>query len=79
MACSKLEARGHLLHKTGLTGIIKLHECTYILDTIQDFLIAEPMKPCMHILEISISSLNHVNVRPTKTPKLADKKCAQFY
>jgi hypothetical protein len=28
MACSKLEARGHLLHKTGGAGIIKLHECT---------------------------------------------------
>ena len=27
MACSKLEARGHLLHKTGGAGIIKLHEC----------------------------------------------------
>ena len=50
-----------------------------ILDTFQDFLIAEHMKPRKHILEISISSLNHTNVRPTKTPKLADKKCAQFY
>ena len=37
------------------------------------------MKPRMHLLEISISSLNHVIVRPTKTPKLAHKKCAQFY
>ena len=52
---------------------------TYIVDTFQDFLIAVHMKPRMDILEISISSLNHVNVRPTKTPKLADKKCAQFY
>ena len=50
----------------------------YILDNFQDFLIAEHMKPGMHILEISISSLNHVFIRPTKTPKLADKKCAQF-
>ena len=33
------------------------------------------MKPCMHILEISISSQNRVIVRPTKTPKSADKKC----
>ena len=47
-----------------------------ILDTFQDFLITEHMKPRMHILEINISSLNHVIVRPTKTPKLADKKCA---
>jgi hypothetical protein len=29
MACIKLEARGHLLHKTGGAGIIKLHECTF--------------------------------------------------
>ena len=48
---------------------------TYVLDTFRDFLIAEHIKPCMRILEISISSLNHVIVRPTKTPK----KCAQFY
>jgi hypothetical protein len=34
------------------------------------------MKPHMHILEMNISSLNHVIVRPTKTSKLADKKCA---
>ena len=37
------------------------------------------MKSRMHVLKMSISSLNHVNVRPTKTPKLADEKCAQFY
>ena len=48
------------------------------IDTFQVFLITEHMKPCMHILEISISSLNHVIVRPTKTPKLADKECTQF-
>ena len=42
--------------------------------TFQDVLIAEHMKPCMHILEKNISSLNHVIVRPTKTPKSADKK-----
>ena len=48
------------------------------IDTFQDFLISEHMKPCMHILEISISSLNHVFIRPTKTPKLADKKFDQF-
>ena len=29
--------------------------------------------------EISISSLNHVILRPTKTLKLADKKFAEFY
>ena len=51
----------------------------YVLDTFQDFSIAEHIKPRMHILEVSISSLNHVILRPTKTPKLADKKYAQFY
>ena len=45
------------------------------LDTFQDFLIAENMKPRMHILEISISSLKLVIVRPTKTSKSADRKC----
>ena len=48
------------------------------LDTFQDFLIAEHIKPSMHILEISILSLKCVVVRPTKTPKSADKKMAQF-
>ena len=48
---------------------------TSTLDTFQDFLIAEDMKLRMHILEISIYSLKHVIVRPTKTPKSADKKC----
>ena len=47
----------------------------WLVDTFQDFLIGEYMKPRMHIMEISISSLNHFVVRPTKTPKSADKKC----
>ena len=63
-------------------GTCKIHKemfTTYVVDTFQDLLIAEHMKPHMNILEISISLLNHVNFRPTKTSKLADKKCAQFY
>ena len=67
---------------TTVSDLLKVHSFrvgSCVVDTFQDFLIAEHMKPRMHILEISISSLNHVNVRPTKTPKLADKKCAQFY
>ena len=48
------------------------------LDTFQDFLITEHIKPRMHILEISILSLKCVVVRPTKTPKSADKKMAQI-
>ena len=36
------------------------------LETVQDFLIKLSIKPCMHILKISIFSLNQVIVRPTK-------------
>ena len=61
-----------------MTEVIEIEQYVCLIDTFQDILIAEHMKPCMH-LEISISSLNHVIVKPTKTPKLADKKCAQFY
>ena len=39
------------------------------LDTIQDFLCKLGMKPHMHLMEISISSLNHVITRPTKIIK----------
>ena len=54
---------------------VHVHLSIEILDTFQDFLIAEHMKSCTHIMEISISSLNHFVVRPIKTPKSADKKC----
>jgi len=50
---------------------------TYLLDTFQDFLTPEHIKPRLHILEISIFSLKCVIVRPTQTPKSADKK-SQF-
>ena len=39
------------------------------LDTIQDFLCKLGMKPHMHLLIISIFSLNHAIVRPTKIIK----------
>ena len=56
----------------------KLCPATPRIDTFQDFLIAEHIKPRMHILEICILSLKRVVFRPTKTPKSADKKMAQF-
>ena len=37
------------------------------------------MKPCMHLVEISIFSLNLVIVRLTKIMNRADKNWAQFY
>ena len=36
------------------------------LDTVTDFFIKLGRKPCMHLVEISIFSLNHVIARPTK-------------
>ena len=38
----------------------------YLIGTVQDFLIKLDMKPCMHLVEISIFSLNHVIIRLTK-------------
>ena len=40
-----------------------------MIDTIQDLLSKLGMKPQMHLVEISIFSLNHVIVRPTKIIK----------
>ena len=42
------------------------------------FLIKLGMKPCMHLVEISIFSLNNVTVRPTKIMNSADKNWAHF-
>ena len=53
----------------------KLHKIRIFCQHLTDFLIAKHMKPCMHIFEISISSLNRFVVRPTKTPKSAKKNC----
>ena len=36
----------------------------YIVESLQDFLIKFDMKPCIHVMEISIFSLYHVIVRP---------------
>ena len=43
------------------------------------FLIKLDMKPCMHLVEISIFLLNLVIVRLTKAMNRADKNWAQFY
>ena len=37
-----------------------------ILESLQDFLIKLDMKPYMHLVEISLFSLNHVIIRLTK-------------
>ena len=38
-----------------------------VIDTFQDFLIKLGIKQHIHILKISIFSLNHIIVRPTKS------------
>ena len=58
--------------------ISRPYSLVWIVDTFQDFLIPEHIKPRLHILEISIFSLKCVIVRPTQTPKSADKK-ANFW
>ena len=51
---------------------------THTLESVQDFLIKLDMKPCMHLVEIGIFSLNLVIVRLTKIMNRADKNWAQF-
>ena len=48
------------------------------LESVQDFFIKLDMKPCMHLVEMSIFSLNRVIVRLTKIMNRADKNWAQF-
>ena len=48
------------------------------LESVQDFLIKLDMKPCMHLAETSIFSLNPVTVRPTKNMNRANKNCSRF-
>ena len=44
----------------------QLHLNIYQIESVQEFLIKLDTKPCMHLVEISIFSLNHVIVRLTK-------------
>ena len=46
---------------------------TYVLESVQDFLIKLGIEPLMHLLEISTFSLNIVIVRLTKIMNRADK------
>ena len=48
----------HLRQVLNLSNLI-----TSRLRVLQDFLIELDMKPCMHLVEISIFSLNHVIIR----------------
>ena len=49
------------------------------LDSVKDFLIKLGIKPRMHLWGISIFSIKHVIVRPTKIMNWADKNWAHFY
>ena len=39
---------------------------TLVVESVQDFLVKLDMKPCIHLVEISIFSINHIIVRLTK-------------
>ena len=69
------------IHYDFLIGISERKEPFLILtgcslDT--DFLIKLGMKLCLHLVEISIFSLNNVTVRPIKFMNTADKNWAHF-
>ena len=49
---------------------------TYVLESVQDFLIKLGIEPLMHLLEISTFSLNIVIVRLTQIRNRADKNWA---
>ena len=48
------------------------------VDTVQDFLNKLGIKPCIHLWEISIFSLNKFIIRPTKITNRAAKNWAHF-
>ena len=50
-----------------LPGEREIDTLLCILESVQDFLIKLDMKPCMHLVETSIFSLNHVIVRLPKS------------
>ena len=53
--------------------LIFLFSIGSLLDTVQDFFNRLGMKPCIHLVEISIYLLYHVIIRPTKIMNRADK------
>ena len=54
------------------------YDTLYLIETVQDFLIKLDIKPLMHLLKISIFSLNNVILRLTKIMNRADKNWAHF-
>ena len=50
----------------------------WTLESFQDFLIEFDMKAHMHLVKITIFSLNNITVRPTKIMNRADKNEAHF-
>ena len=67
---------------TALHGLkCQFSELAYLnptLESVQDCLIKLDMRPCLHLVEISILLLNLFIVRLTKIMKRADKNWALF-
>ena len=68
----------HLGHGIYLLMTLRTWHIILLLDTVQDFLNKLGMKSCIHTVEISIFSMNHAIVRPTKIMNKADKNWAHF-
>ena len=60
------------------TTAVALFLVNRAVESFQDFFIKLDMKPCMHLVEISIFSLHHVIIRLTKSKNRADKNWEQF-
>ena len=63
------------VYRTRGICVVALTVHNYVLDNVQDFLIKLVIKPRLHILKISIFSLNHVILRPTKIMNNLLKVC----
>ena len=77
----RLKPAAHFAHahcSNGFPEIYRTQSNTYSLESDKDVLIKLDMKSCMHLVEISIFSLNFVIVRLTKIMNRADKNWAQF-
>jgi hypothetical protein len=68
--CPSLLYAIEIKHKKSLFGYLRQE-----LDTVEGFLIKLGIKPCLHILEISIFSLNHVIISPTQIMNNSLKDC----
>ena len=77
LSCSAMSLSG-VVENINFCSVAGTACLLYCLETVLEFLIQLGIKPSMHLLEISIFSLNYTIVRPTKIMNRADKNWAHF-